>query len=69
MTVDPPIFVTPDRFVTIKLYATISGRSEQAIRHKISRGIWIEGREIIRDPEGRVMIDREGVQRWLKKGA
>ena len=48
--------VAPDRFVTIRLFATISGLTEKAIRRKMERGVWLEGRqwrrEALADPNG-----------------
>ncbi|CAN7592707.1 excisionase [Variovorax sp. LjRoot175] len=63
----PPVFLAPDRYVTIALYAAISGYSQNAIRCKIKAGTWIDRREYIRAPDGHVMIDRESVQRWLTR--
>jgi hypothetical protein len=60
----PPVYLAPDRYVTVGVYAAISGRTQNAIRMKIRDGKWIEKREFIRDPDGTVLIDREGVQRW-----
>lgn len=60
----PPVYLAPDRYVTVGVYATISGRTPNSIRMKIRDGKWIEKREFIRDPDGTVLIDREGVQRW-----
>jgi hypothetical protein len=33
-----PVYLAPDRFVTIKLHAAVSGYSEAAIRSKIKEG-------------------------------
>jgi len=57
--------VTPERYVTTNLYAAISGYSANAIRIKIQRGVWAEGREYVRAPDGTILVDREGVQRWV----
>lgn len=60
----PPVYLAPDRFVTVRVYATITGRTENSMRMKMRDGKWLEGREYIKDPDGTVLIDREGVQRW-----
>jgi hypothetical protein len=60
----PPVYLAPDRYVTVGVYAAISGRTEKSIRRKIEDGKWLDRREFIRDPDGTVLIDREGVQRW-----
>jgi hypothetical protein len=65
---DALVYVAPDRYVTVKLASKVSGYSETAIRSKIKEGVWLEGREYIRAPDGHLFIDREGVQRWLLSG-
>lgn len=60
----PPVYLAPDRYVMVSVYAAITGRSENSIRMKIRDGKWLEDREFIRDPDGTVLIDREGVQKW-----
>lgn len=54
------------RYVTVKLYAHISGKTEGAIRKKIERGIWLEGRHYRRDPEGCIWINTTGVESWVE---
>lgn len=63
-----PVAVTPSRFVTIELASTITGLSPGAIRTKIGKGVWAEGREYIRR-EGRVFVDMRGYERWVAAGA
>lgn len=65
----PPVFLAPERYVPVSTYARISGRTQNSIRMKIRDGKWIEGREFVYDPDGAVMIDREGVQRWILRGS
>lgn len=60
------IALAPERYVTIEVAATITGYSEKAIEHKIANGVWIEGREWRKAPDGRRLIDREGYQRWVE---
>ena len=67
MANEVPAFIAPDRYVTIRLYATISGMSVEAIRMKIKAGKWLENREYIRSPDGGLFVDREGVQRWMTR--
>ncbi|WP_233101482.1 hypothetical protein [Variovorax sp. IB41] len=51
----PPVYLAPDRYVTVGVYATISGRTQNSIRMKIRDGKWLEKREFIRDPDGTVL--------------
>jgi hypothetical protein len=56
------------RYVTISRFATESGYTENAIRSKIRDGIWREGQEWKRAPDGRVLVDVDGYHRWVKTG-
>lgn len=56
------------RYVTISKFATESGYSEDAIRTKIRDGIWREGQEWRKAPDGRVLVDVEGYYRWVEAG-
>lgn len=64
----PAIHVTPSRFVTIPLAATMTGYTPSAMRTKITRGYWVEGREYVRAPDGHVLIDMRGYERWVSQG-
>lgn len=39
-----------------------------AIYQKIHRKRWREGREFVRDPDGRIWISLTGVEAWIKGG-
>ncbi|MGF6261828.1 hypothetical protein OKW49_002756 [Paraburkholderia youngii] len=55
------------RYITISKFSEESGFSEDAIRTKISRGVWLEG-EVWRWAGGRQLIDVEGYERWVETG-
>jgi hypothetical protein len=61
------IQVAPSRFVTIELAAHMTGLSPGAIRTKIAKAVWLEGREFVRR-DGRVLIDMRGYERWAEQG-
>jgi hypothetical protein len=42
------------------------GYSEKAIQRKIQDGVWIEGYEYVRAPDGRILIDLGGFERWAR---
>jgi hypothetical protein len=54
------------RYVTIPRAAEETGYSEKAMRRKIEDGVWLEGHEWIRAPDGRILIDVEGYYRWAR---
>jgi len=58
--------VAPARYVTIALAAALHGYTVDAIETKIARGVWTEGREYRRAPDGRILVDMRGVERWVE---
>lgn len=64
-----PYPVVAARYVTIHLASAMTGLTASAIRTKISRGVWCEGREYVRAADGHVMIDMRGYERWVEAAA
>lgn len=63
---DPPVQVAPARYVTVEMYAKLSGLSASAIRKRIERGVFVEGKQWRRGPDGRVWMDTKGMERWVE---
>ena len=61
------IQVAPNRRVTIQFAKAVTGLSVSAMRTKIARGIWLEGKEYHRDPQGGIWIDLLGVNAWVAR--
>jgi len=55
-------------YVTIALAAQQTGYSEKAIRRKIESGVWVEGREFRRAPDGHILISMQGYVQWVEQG-
>lgn len=60
--------LAPAPYVLIGLAAILTGLTEKAIRKKIEDGIWVEGKEYRRAPDGRIYISMEGYRRWVETG-
>src|SRR5262245_44634576 len=60
------VVVAPARYVLLPLAYTITGYTVKAMERKIERGDWREGREWRHAPDGRVLIDLQGYQRWVE---
>lgn len=58
-----PTGIVSARFVTIDLAAAMTGFTPGAIRTKIARSVWIEGRQWVKR-DGRVLIDMRGYEAW-----
>jgi hypothetical protein len=63
----PAVIVNPARYVLLPLAAAVTGYTIKAMQRKIERGDWQEGKVWKRAPDGRVLIDLLGYQRWVEK--
>ena len=54
------------RYIRIKKFVELTGYTEAAVQAKINKGIWIEGREYRRAPDGAILVDMEGYERWVE---
>jgi hypothetical protein len=53
-------------WVTIKKFAELSGYSEDAIRAKTKKGVWIYKLHFTKAPDGRILINLEEVSKWMQ---
>ena len=53
--------------VTIERASVLTGYSQKAIRRKIEDGVWLEGDLWFKAPDGRILIDMEGYNKWARK--
>lgn len=61
--------VVPSRYVLLELAKAITGYTVKAMERKIERGDWVENREYRRAPDGRILVDLVGYQRWVERRA
>jgi hypothetical protein len=52
--------------VLLPLANLLTGYSVKAMERKIERGDWLEGKVWRRAPDGRILIDVLGYQRWVE---
>lgn len=60
-----------NRYVLIKAFCDpravcYKGYTEKAVARKIEDNVWREGREYRRAPDGHIMIDLQGIERWVE---
>src|SRR5580692_459303 len=63
---DVPIVVSTSRYVLLPVANLLTGYSVKAMERKIERGDWQEGKVWRRAPDGRILIDVLGYQRWVE---
>lgn len=52
------------RYVLIPRFCALTGYTEKAVRRKMQSGVWIEGREWKKAPDGHVFLDCQSRTRW-----
>lgn len=60
--------ISPSRYVTAELASAVTGYTPKAMDRKRQEGVWVEGREWVRAPDGRILYDLEGYERWGQRG-
>jgi hypothetical protein len=60
------VAVLPARYVLMQLATALTGYTVKAMQRKIERGDWAEGRVWKHAPDGRIVIDLVGYQRWVE---
>jgi hypothetical protein len=65
--VAPPTAAVPTRYVLLPLAALVTGYTVKAMEKKIERGDWLEGKVWRRAPDGRILIDLLGYQKWVER--
>jgi hypothetical protein len=61
-----PVMVASARYVLLPLANVVTGYSVKAMERKIERGDWVEGKVWKRAPDGHILIDLVGYQRWVE---
>ena len=61
-----PFVLAPARYVLLAVANLITGYSVKAMERKIERGDWVEGKVWRRAPDGRILVDLIGYQKWVE---
>ncbi len=54
--------------VLVPRYAELTGYTVRAIEEKIAKGVWRQGVEWFKAPDGHRLISIEGVAKWVEQG-
>jgi hypothetical protein len=64
--VQTPSIATAISYVTIGKLSELTGYTQQAIRTKIARGVWLEGQLWRKAPDGRILFCIERYKEWVE---
>lgn len=53
--------------IKIKKFCELTGWTVNAINTKISRGVWLNGREYVKAPDGNIVVSIKGYEKWIEK--
>lgn len=57
--------LVPGENVSIDLAAAMFGTTRSSIENRISKGVWLEGRQYHRAPDGTIWVNVKGVNQWV----
>lgn len=55
------------RYVRIPKFCELTGYTEKAVREKVRTGAWREGIEYRRGPDGHILVDLQGYEKWVER--
>ena len=56
-------------WVLIPTFCELTGYTDKAVRRKIEDGVWIEGRQYKKAPDGRITMNIEEYYKWVEQAA
>jgi hypothetical protein len=59
--------VRPVRYVQLRKFEEMTGYTPAAVKMKMLRNDWTEGDQFMRAPDGRILIDLEGYEKWVRQ--
>ena len=54
------------RYVRVNKFVELTGYTDKAVRCKIAEGVWLEGKQWRRAPDGAILVDMVGYERWVE---
>ena len=53
------------KYVLVSKFEELTGYTDKAVRRKIEDGVFMQGKEWVKAPDGRVLINMEAYERWV----
>ncbi len=54
------------RYVKLPKFEELTGYTEKAVRRKMEEGHWLQGKEYRKAPDGHILVDLEGYNKWVE---
>ena len=56
------------KWITIKKLSELSGYTQDAIRAKMKKGVWLAGLHWKKAPDGRILFNKQEIEKWVETG-
>lgn len=57
------------QYVLIPAFCMLTGYTEKAVRRKLEEGVWIEGKQYRKAPDGRITMSLPEYYKWVEEKA
>jgi hypothetical protein len=54
-------------WVLLPLFCSLTGYTEKAVRRKIEDGVWLQGRQFRKAPDGRITMNIQEYYKWVEQ--
>lgn len=54
------------RYVRPAKFEELTGYTSKAVERKIASGVWREGKEYVKAPDGNILVDMQGYYKWAE---
>lgn len=54
-------------WVLINRLCDLTGYTDDAVRAKIKKGVWLAGKHWIKAPDGRILFNLEAIKAWVER--
>lgn len=55
------------KYVKLDAFKEMTGYTPKAVHRKKEEGIWLIGRELVKAPDGNILVNMEGFYKWVEK--
>lgn len=64
--ISPTAIALPVYYVRVPIFCAATGYSKDAVDAKIRKGVWIEGKQYRRAPDGHILVDLRRFHEWVE---
>jgi hypothetical protein len=55
------------QYVLMPVFCALTGYTEKAVRRKLEDGVWIEGKQYRKAPDGRITMNLQEYYKWVEQ--